>query len=279
MRLIAALLLFAPLVARAQAPAPFEFRGLHFGDTVSAAIRAACVIRVDDWRPGPASRRRICWMRGDSIAGRKVDINYQIDVNYHLADAKLIALALEFDSRDFAPLVASLSATYGRPAVTSSVPYTSNGVRLQSAIATWPMADGQLDAKEHGAVPGKGSAEITETHFAAAVAAAQARPPVYLAFQVEKEAKAAPGSPQPAYPAMLRAARMSGDVVAQFVVDDSGRYEPGSIQVLKARHDLFTNAVRNVLPKMQFIPAEVGGRKVPQLMEQTFHFAQPDSVP
>jgi protein TonB len=44
-------------------------------------------------------------------------------------------------------------------------------------------------------------------------------------------------------------------------------------KVLKTTHELFASAVRNALPNMKFLPAEVGGRKVKQLVQQPFVFA------
>src|SRR2546430_766139 len=49
--------------------------------------------------------------------------------------------------------------------------------------------------------------------------------PAYFEFQVEKQATPLPSSPQPGYPAMLRAANVAGEVLAQFVVDTSGMVE------------------------------------------------------
>jgi periplasmic protein TonB len=95
----------------------------------------------------------------------------------------------------------------------------------------------------------------------------------YFEFQVEKPVVQAPGSAGPNYPDILRSAGVEGEVLAQFVVDTTGRADPGSFKVLKSSHDLFVNAVRNALPRMRFIPAEVGGRKVKQLVQQPFSFA------
>ena len=64
-----------------------------------------------------------------------------------------------------------------------------------------------------------------------------------------------------------------GTVMAQFIVDSTGRVEPGSFKVLKSDHDLFTAAVKSALPNMRFLPAEVGGRHVKQLVQQPFQFA------
>lgn len=95
----------------------------------------------------------------------------------------------------------------------------------------------------------------------------------YFEFQVEKPVVPAPGSVSPRYPDMLRQAGVEGEVLAQFIVDTTGRAEPGSLKVLKQSHDLFVQSVKNALPQMRFIPAEVGGRKVKQLVQQPFTFS------
>jgi protein TonB len=95
----------------------------------------------------------------------------------------------------------------------------------------------------------------------------------YFEFQVEKTVSTVPGQAGPRYPDMLKSANIEGEVLAQFVVDTEGRYEQGTFKALKSSHDLFTAAVRNALPNMRFYPAEVGGRKVKQLVQQPFTFA------
>lgn len=94
----------------------------------------------------------------------------------------------------------------------------------------------------------------------------------YFEFQVEKQVAPAPGNPAPRYPDMLRSANVEGEVLVQFVVDTTGRVEMPTFKVLKTSHDLFTNAVRQALTTMRFYPAEIGGRKVKQLVQQPFNF-------
>ena len=94
----------------------------------------------------------------------------------------------------------------------------------------------------------------------------------YFEFQVERPVQVV-GGPPPVYPPMLREARMQGRVLAQFVVDSTGRALAGSFKPIDSSHDLFTLSVRDVLPAMEFRPAEVGGRKVRQLVQQEFIFA------
>jgi TonB family protein len=95
----------------------------------------------------------------------------------------------------------------------------------------------------------------------------------YFEFQVEKQVTTVPGSPQPKYPAMLKSANVEGEVLAQFVVDTTGRADMSTFKVLKSTHDLFTQSVRTALQEMRFVPAEIGGRKVMQMVQQPFTFA------
>jgi|SRR5213593_2684055 len=96
---------------------------------------------------------------------------------------------------------------------------------------------------------------------------------VYFEFQVEKQVAPAPGNPPPRYPDMLRSANVEGEVLAQFVVDTTGRVDMSQFKVLKSSHDLFTSAVRQHLTVSRYYPAEIGGRKVRQLVQQPFNFA------
>jgi periplasmic protein TonB len=94
----------------------------------------------------------------------------------------------------------------------------------------------------------------------------------YFDFQVEKAAAAIPGA-APAYPENLKSSGVEGEALVQFVVDTTGRAELGSFKVLRASHDAFGQAVRAALPRMRFLPAEIGGRKVRMLVQQPFAFA------
>jgi periplasmic protein TonB len=94
----------------------------------------------------------------------------------------------------------------------------------------------------------------------------------YFEFQVEKPVVAA-GACSPRYPDILRSANVEGEVLAQFVVDADGKVESGSFKPLKSSHELFTSAVRTTLQGCKYIAAEVGGKKVKQLVQQPFVFA------
>jgi TonB family protein len=95
----------------------------------------------------------------------------------------------------------------------------------------------------------------------------------FFEFQVEKTAELIPGNPAPRYPDLLRSANIEGEVLAQFVVDTTGRVDMATVKVLKTTHDLFTNSVKQALPDVKFSPALVGGRKVKQLVQMTFPFS------
>ncbi len=93
-----------------------------------------------------------------------------------------------------------------------------------------------------------------------------------LEIQVEKPVRPLPGSRGPLYPKELREANVEGSVLASFVVDTAGRVELGSFRALRSTHYEFLIAVREAVRTMRFLPAEVGGRKVRQLVQQPFDF-------
>lgn len=95
----------------------------------------------------------------------------------------------------------------------------------------------------------------------------------YFDFQVEKPAASLPGSPGPRYPDILRSGGVEGTVLAQFEVDTTGRINIASFRVLRSDHAMFEQAVRSALPNLRYLPAEIGGRKVKQLVQQPFTFA------
>lgn len=101
----------------------------------------------------------------------------------------------------------------------------------------------------------------------------------YFEFQVEAPVRILPGSPMPTYPVELRAARVEGQVLAQFVVGSDGTARLATFRALKSHHTRFTEAVRTALPQMRFAAAMLGGRAVPQLVQQPFIFALPDTTP
>jgi periplasmic protein TonB len=94
----------------------------------------------------------------------------------------------------------------------------------------------------------------------------------FRADQVEKQVAVLPGGSPPRYPEALRVAGIEGEVVAVFVVDDRGRVEAGTISFSHSDNAQFEREVRATLGEMRFVPAEVGGRKVRQLVQMPFVF-------
>ncbi|HEX6601348.1 MAG TPA: TonB family protein [Solirubrobacterales bacterium] len=93
----------------------------------------------------------------------------------------------------------------------------------------------------------------------------------YFEFQVEKPVVSL-GNASPVYPPMLQSQGVTGQVIAQFVVNTEGRVEMDTFKVIESSHELFTAAVKSALSRMRFQPAEVGGHKVKQLVQQPFVF-------
>jgi protein TonB len=90
--------------------------------------------------------------------------------------------------------------------------------------------------------------------------------------QVDRQVGLIPGVRPPAYPESLRSAGIEGKVLVEFVVDERGQPMQGSIRVVQSDNELFANAVRAALGRLRFTPAEVGGKKVSQLVQMPFVF-------
>jgi protein TonB len=95
---------------------------------------------------------------------------------------------------------------------------------------------------------------------------------VYREEQLDQPVERDPASAGPVYPEPLRLTNTEGLVVAEWVVDTTGRADLESLRVLESTHPLFTAAVRECVPGMYFRPAELAGRKVRQLVRQEFRF-------
>jgi periplasmic protein TonB len=93
----------------------------------------------------------------------------------------------------------------------------------------------------------------------------------YTASEVEVPV-AALGGARPEYPAALRSSGMEGQVVAQFIVDETGGVLIESVTIVSATNSLFGESVRRTIPKMRFTAARIGSRPVPQLVQQLFVF-------
>lgn len=95
----------------------------------------------------------------------------------------------------------------------------------------------------------------------------------YKEFKLDKPAVMARGSKVPRYPNELRKANVTGSVLAMFVVDTTGYPDASSLKIVRATHPDFVEAVRSSFVGLNFLPAEVGGRPVRQLVQMLYRFA------
>lgn len=91
-------------------------------------------------------------------------------------------------------------------------------------------------------------------------------------FEVEEPVIGAKGNRAPRYPDHLRSEGVEGCVLAQFVVDTTGRMEPATFKVLRATNPGFTAAVRTAVTEHRYTPARRGRVAVRQLVQQPFIF-------
>lgn len=95
----------------------------------------------------------------------------------------------------------------------------------------------------------------------------------YDAFEVHRSVAPAPRSAAPRYPQGLRQDRITGCVLAEFIVDEHGRADTMSFKVLKVSHLAFAHSVRAALPDMRFVPAQIDGRDVRQRVTVPYDFS------
>jgi TonB family protein len=103
------------------------------------------------------------------------------------------------------------------------------------------------------------------------VASAGKTDPTYLEFQVELPAKVkTPVTPE--YPVRLFRARVEGEVLVQFTVDERGQAVMETFKVLRSSDNEFTEAVKRAVKATSFHPAEFRGKKVRQLVQVPYAF-------
>jgi TonB family protein len=92
-----------------------------------------------------------------------------------------------------------------------------------------------------------------------------------MEFQVEKPVERI-GGESPEYPQSLKDSGVEGTVELQFVVNENGRADMSTVKVLSSSNPAFTAAVKEALPRMKFSAAQIGGKKVEQLVQMPFQF-------
>jgi protein TonB len=64
------------------------------------------------------------------------------------------------------------------------------------------------------------------------------------------------------YPPLLRDAGVGGQVQVKFRVNEDGRVDAESIEIIDTSHEAFGDATKRVVERMRFRPAKVDGRPV-----------------
>jgi outer membrane biosynthesis protein TonB len=70
-----------------------------------------------------------------------------------------------------------------------------------------------------------------------------------------------------------------GQVFVRFVIDAGGRVDLKTVEVLKTDDPRFVPEVLKMIPNMRFSAAEIGGRKVRELVQIPFLFGPVGCVP
>jgi periplasmic protein TonB len=93
----------------------------------------------------------------------------------------------------------------------------------------------------------------------------------FLEFQVERAVRVRQAA-KATYPEKLRNAGLEGEVLVQFVVNESGVAQMHTFKILKTNDPAFSEAVRRAVSNSSFYPAELDGKKVKQLVQQPYRF-------
>jgi TonB family protein len=222
------------------------------------------VEKVAELAPGNAAPRYPDMLRSANIEG-EVLAQFVVDTTGHVDMSSLKVLKTTHDLftnsvKQSLPTIKFSPALVGgrkvKQVVQMTFPFTlSQGASIGPAV--------QLNPNNKPAVARGGLAK-PETKLP---------PGVYFEYQVEKAVSPVQGNRAPRYPDILRTANVEGEVLAQFIVDENGMADSTSFTVLRSTHDLFTNAVLSTITSFRFNPAELGGRRVKQLVQMPFQFS------
>jgi protein TonB len=98
----------------------------------------------------------------------------------------------------------------------------------------------------------------------------------YFEFQLNRPARPRE-TPHLEYPPAMRGSGIGGEVVAQFVVNNTGQVEMSTFKVEKSTGPEFTAVVKGALETLRFDPAVIRGKSVNQLVEWAFQFNPPSA--
>ncbi|MDB4887460.1 MAG: TonB family protein, partial [Gemmatimonadetes bacterium] len=195
------------------------------------------------------------------------------------------AQSIRMRGRDCRPLVwldgAPMSS--GDVDLDSFAPTTLEGIELylgSNAPAHFTAARGQSDcgtillwSRGPDTEPPRAPRSVSTEELEALIASFG----VFTSEQVDTAAaRVGPEGWRVPYPPSLQAAGVRGSVSAEFVVDTLGRVEPARVGIVSSTDRFFSAAVAGALVSAQFRPAVRRGRRVRQLVRQTFDF-EPES--
>jgi TonB family protein len=89
---------------------------------------------------------------------------------------------------------------------------------------------------------------------------------------VDRVAKADPANPKPRYPSRMQARGIETRFIVYFVVDTTGVIDTTTVELPAAVEKEFVAAVSEVMVRWHFVPAELAGRPVRQMVMQPFVF-------
>ena len=218
---------------------------------MSDLLRAIPGMRVDQRRFGRQTFRLrgaiiapLVWLDGIPMGAGEVDLD-------------------TFDPRSFAGIEIYSGA--------ATVPVEFSGSRMMStsggAVVLWTRqgAAGRPRPKKGAPTPALLVASLLE------------RGEVFAAGSVDTPATPPAGvSGLPIYPDSMYAARLSGRVEVEFVVNAEGRVRMDTFNVVSTTHRVLAEAVRRALEQTGFVPAVRAGQRVSQVVQMPFQFV-PDS--
>jgi TonB family protein len=170
------------------------------------------------------------------------------------------AMAGEFDLDVISPETVSGIEIYPGPATVPVEFRSTRGLEACGVIVVWSRMDPPEPREK------RRRAQTTKGDSAVVVQ-------VYNAEEVDSTARVdSTGMSPPSYPDSLFAFQVSGEVVAQFVVDTTGRVLLETFTAVSSTHPGFTESVRRSLRHTKFQPAVLGGRRVRQVMVLPYRF-------
>lgn len=149
---------------------------------------------------------------------------------------------------------------------------------LQLSIPTTIPAPDSLADVDFGAVARRGIAftDSADGELAAGVLGRAVPLPnadgAYTETMVDKDVAPYDDNPRPVYPRVFADLGLQAGFDVFFVVDSTGHVDRRSIRFAAPVEHLLVRAVRYALERSRYFPAELGGRRVPQLVEQRFVF-------